>query len=81
MALVSLTFHFFHFHDIGHQINNVQASLERGTRFDGTNFYDATDLFLTLPETNDETDALINKELLHAALGQLDKHSDEHALQ
>ena len=34
-----------------------------------------------LSSTNDETSALINKRLSHAALGQLDKHSDEHALQ
>ena len=74
-------FPFFHFHDIGHQIKNAQASLERGTHFDGTNSYDATDLVLTLSATNDETSTLMNKGLLHAALGQLDKHSDEHALQ
>ena len=38
----------FHIHDIGHQVKNAQASLERGTHFDGTNIYDATDLTLTL---------------------------------
>ena len=74
-------FSFFHFHDIKHQIENAQSSLERGTHFDGTNSYDATDLVLTLSATNDETSTLMNKGLSHAALGQLDKHSDENALQ
>ncbi len=43
--------------------------------------YDSVDLILTLTAIENETSKLMNKGLCHAALGQLDKHSDEHALQ
>ena len=37
-----------HIHDIGHQVKNSQAALERGTHLDGKNSYDATDFSLIM---------------------------------
>ena len=72
---------FFHIHDIGHQVKNAQASLERGTQFDGTNIYDATNLTLIMSTGTNEVTEKMNKGVAHGTLAQLDKHSDEHALQ
>ena len=72
---------FFHIHDIGHQVKNAQASLERGTHFYSTNIYDATDLTLIMSTGTNEVTEKMNKGVAHGTLAQLDKHSDEHALQ
>ena len=74
-------FLFYHIHDIGHQVKNAQASLERGTHFDGENIYDATDLTLIMSTGTNEVAEKMNKGVAHGTLAQLDKHSDEHALQ
>ena len=37
-----------HIHDIGHQVKNGQAALERGTHFHGEHCYDATDFSLVI---------------------------------
>ena len=72
----SLNFLLYHVYDIGHQIKNAQASLERGTHFDGRYAYDSTDLSLILTPADDEV-----VELMLKALAQLDKHRDEQSLQ
>ena len=77
----SFDFLFYHIHDIGHQIKNAQASLERGTHFDGRFAYDFTDLSLLLTTAEDEVAELMLKGVSHKALAQLDKHSDEQSLQ
>ena len=56
---------YYHIHDIGHHMKNAQASLERGPHF----------------KADDQTFKLFSKGLSHAALAELDKHSDEHAIQ
>ena len=76
-----LSFPYFHFHDIGHNLKNAQASLERGTLFDGKYSFDVIDILLSLITSKDDVFEKISSGLAHAALGQLDKHSDEHALQ
>ena len=76
-----LSFPYFHFHDIGYHLKNAQASLERGTLFDGKYSFDATDILLSLITSKDDVFEKISSGLAHAALGQFDKHSDEHALQ
>ena len=54
-------FLFYHIHDIGHQVKNAQASLERGTHFDGENICDATDLTLIMSTGTNEVAEKINK--------------------
>ena len=78
---IELLFPFYHIHDIGHKVKNAQASLERGTHFDGENIYDATDLTLIMSTGTNEVAEKMNKGVAHGTLAQLDKHSDEHALQ
>ena len=38
----------FHIHDIGHMVKNAEASLERGTHFDGKYSYDSNDLVVVM---------------------------------
>ena len=70
-----------HIHDVGHQVKNAQASLERGTHFDGQNVYDATYLSLIMSTGSNEVAKKMNVGVAHGTLAQLDKHSDEQALQ
>ena len=77
----SFDFLFYHIHDIGHQIKNAQASLERGTHFDGRFAYDSTDLSLLFTTAEDEVAELMLKGVSHKALAQLDKHCNEQSLQ
>ena len=74
-------FPFYHISDTNHQVKNAHASLERGTHFDGENIYDATNLTLIMSTGTNEVAKKMNKEVAHSTLAQLDKHSDEHALQ
>ena len=76
-----LQFPFYHIHDIGHQVKNAQASLERGTHFDGRHSYDSTDLSLLLSSAKDDVVERMLKGVSHKAISQLDKHSDEQSLQ
>ena len=72
---------FPYFNDVGHHIKNSQAALERGTLFDGRYNFDATDILSALITSKNESYEKISSGLGHTALGQLDKHRDEHALQ
>ena len=47
------------YHDIGHHIKNVQASLERGTHFDGRYGHESTYLSLLLSLAEDEVAELM----------------------
>ena len=38
----------YHVHDVGHNIKNAEASLEKGPHFDGEHTYDSTDLTVLL---------------------------------
>ena len=75
-----LSFSYFHFHNIGHHVKNSEGSLERGTLFDGKYSFDATDILLSLITSKNDVVEKISSGSAHAALGQLNKHSDEHAL-
>ena len=74
-------FEFCHIHDIGHQPKNGQATLERGTNFDGKHAYDSTDLSMLLNyNDNAVTEAMLEQcpEKSHTKLlDNLDRHSDE----
>ena len=70
-----------HIHDIGHQVKNSQAALERGTHFDGKNSYNATDFSLIMSTCSNEVSEMMNRGVSHGTLAQFDKHSDEHSLQ
>ena len=76
-----LAYPFYHIHDIGHNLKNSQASLDRGTHFDGKSCYDSTDLAIPMTTAPDELVQLICKGLSHKAISQFDKHSDEQSLQ
>ena len=49
-----LDFEFYHTQNIGLQAKNGQATLERGTSFDGKHAYDSTDLSVVLTRTDNE---------------------------
>ena len=73
-----------HIHDIGHQVKNLQAALERGTHFelfDGKNSYDATDLSLIMSTCSNEVSEMMNRDVSHGTLAQFHKQSDEPLLQ
>ena len=72
----TLSYPFCHIHDIGHNLKNSQASLDRGTHFDGEHIYDSTDLAL-LTTVPDDVVQIMCKGISHKAIAQLDKHSDE----
>ena len=76
----SSCFLIFHFLDIGHHVRNAQTSLECSTLFDGKYSFDTTDILLSLITSKSDIFE-ISSGLADAALGQLEKHSDEHALQ
>ena len=44
-----------HIHDVGHHLQNAQASLERGTHFDGHFTYDSKDLWIAACTSNEQT--------------------------
>ena len=77
----SLSYPFYHIHDIGHNLKNSQTSLDRGTHFDGKHCYDSTDLAILLTTALDEVVQTMSKGISHKAISQLDKHSDEQSLQ
>ena len=70
-----------HIHDIGHHLKNPQASLERGTHFDGHFTYDFKDLWIAACSSNEQQHIILIQGLSQHALPQLDKHSEERALQ
>ena len=43
-----------HIHDVSHHLQNVQASLERGTHFDGHFTYDSKDLWIAACTSNEQ---------------------------
>ena len=55
---------------IGHQVKNAQASLERGTHFDGENIYDATDLTLIMSTETNEVAEKMNRGVTHGTLAE-----------
>ena len=70
-----------HIHDVGHHLKNAQASLERGTHFDGSYTYDSKDLWVAASTSEEEQVETLFKGLSQHALSQIDKHSEEFALQ
>ena len=44
-----------HIHDVGHHLKNAQATLERGTHFDGHSTYDSKDLLIASCTSNEQT--------------------------
>ena len=75
-----LRFPFYHIHDVGPQIKNAPASLQRGTHFDCQYAYDLTDLSILLTSAKNKVLELVLKGVSHKTLAQLDKHSDEQSL-
>ena len=64
------------------QIHDVaQASLKSGTQFDGHFTYDSKDLWIAACTSNEQQHSMIFRGLSQRALSQLDKHSEELALQ
>ena len=70
-----------HIHDVGHHLKNAQASLERGTHFDGNYTYDSKDLWVAASTSEEQQIETLFKGLSPRALSQIDKHSEELALQ
>ena len=70
-----------HIHDVGHHLKNAQASLERGTHFEGSYTYDSKDLWVAASTSEEEQVETLFKGLPQPALSQIDKHSEELALQ
>ena len=70
-----------HIHDVGHHLKNAQASLERGTHFDGSYTYDSKDLWVAASTSEEEQVETLFKGLSQRALFQIDKHGEELALQ
>ena len=67
-----------HINHNGHNIKNAEASLERGTHWNGSVFYDADNLAIML--TNPPFDDVYSKfcrRVSHRAICQFDPHSDE----
>ena len=50
----------FHIHDVAHNQKNAEASLTRGTHFDGNCIYDATDLVILLSSVDNELYGCLN---------------------
>ena len=80
-SLGTFDFPFYHIHDVGPQLKNGQAALERGSHFDGTFAYDSTDFLVLLTTADDHIAQLMSQGVSHKAIAQLDKHSDEQILQ
>ena len=59
----------------------AQASLKRGTHFDGHFTYDSKDLWMAACTSNEQQHSMIFQGLSQRAFSQLDKHSEELALQ
>ena len=71
----------YHFHDIGHNIKNAEASLERGSHYNGKHTYDSSDVAIILSSAEGEDYQILNAGLSHRAVLQFDKQSDELSLQ
>ena len=76
-----LEFPMRHIHDVGHHLKNAQASLERDTHLDGSYTYDSKDLWVAASTSEEEQVETLFKGLSRRALSQIDKHSEELALQ
>lgn len=70
-----------HIHDIGHNIKNAEASLERGTHFDGETVYESSDIAVLMANLDGEHYQRLNSGISHRAVLQFDKQSDELSLQ
>ena len=57
-----------HIHDIGYQVKNAQAAVERGTHLNGKTSYDATDLSLIMTTCSNEIAKQMSKGVSHGAL-------------
>jgi hypothetical protein len=69
-----------HVHDISHSIKNAEASLERGTHFNGHSSNDAEDLAVLITSIEDDLYLKLIEGLSHKAVLQFDKQSDEQSL-
>ena len=67
-----------HIHDIGHNIKHAEASLKRGTLWNGSVSYDANDLAIMLanPRSSDVHNKFC-RGVSHRAICQFDPHSGE----
>ena len=74
-------FPYRHIHDVGHHLKNAQASLERGMHFEGSYTYDSKDLWIVASTVSEGQQRFLSEGLSSRALSQLDKHSEELALQ
>eukprot|EP00795_Rhopilema_esculentum_P007961 gene7961-13857_t len=54
-----------HIHDIGHNIKNAEASLERGTHFDGKPVYDSSDIAVLMANLDGEHYQKLNSGISH----------------
>ena len=70
-----------HTYDVGHHLKNAQASLERDTHFDGHFTYDPKDIWIAACASNEQQHSMLFQCLSQRPLSQLDKHSEELALQ
>ena len=70
-----------HIHDVGHHLENAHASLKSGTRFDGHFTYDSKDLWTAACTSNEQQHSMLFQCYSQHALFQLNKHSEETALQ
>ena len=70
-----------HIHGIRHNIKNAEASLERGSHFDGETVYDSSDIAVLMANLNGEHYQTLNGGISHRANLHFDKQSDELSLQ
>ena len=67
-----------HINHIGHNIKDTEASLERGTHWNGSVSYDANDLAIMLAiPPSDDVYCKLCRGVSHRAICQFDPHSDE----
>ena len=68
-------------HDNGHNIKNAEATLERGSHFDGEHTYGSTDLAVLLLTLESQRNGNFIGAVSHKSILQFDKQSDELSLQ
>ena len=70
-----------HIHNVCHHLKNARASLERGTHIDGHFTFDSKDLWIAAVHPTNNNIVCLFQGLSQRALSQLDKNSEELALQ